>query len=285
MSTERAREGRRRFVDSHVIVTGAGQGIGQAIAEAFALEGAEVMLIGRNGGKLEAEAARIASLGGRSWPHVADVSVAADVDGAVAAAAARWDRIDVLVNNAGIADETPFLEVTDDNWSAVVGTNLTGVFFMSQRVCRHMAATGGGCVVHIASIDASGGDGPFASYNAAKAGLLGLNRTMAMELAPHGIRVNAVSPGFTHTAMTESAVAPEVMDYLVHRFERVPMRRLVLPSEIADAVLFLASNDSSAITGTNVTVDCGLTSNWYILETIPETAETSPGSEASTGGR
>ena len=93
---------------------------------------------------------------------------------------------------------------------------------------------------------------------------------MALELDQHKIRVNAVSPGFTHTAMTEAAVAPETMDYLVNRFARVPMRRLVLPAEIADAVLFLSSKEASAITGTNLTVDCGLTANWYILETIPE---------------
>jgi len=92
---------------------------------------------------------------------------------------------------------------------------------------------------------------------------------MAFELAPHGIRVNCVSPGFTHTEMTEMAVLPEMMDYLVNRFDRVPMRRLVKPEEIAAACAFLASDDASAITGIDLTVDCGLTANWYILETLP----------------
>ena len=126
-----------------------------------------------------------------------------------------------------------------------------------------------GAIVHIASIDASGGDGPYASYNASKAGLLGLNRTMALELGPHGVRVNCVSPGFTHTEMTEVGVPPGMMDYLVHRFDRVPLRRLVRPEEIASACAFLASDDASAITGIDLTVDCGLTANWYILESIP----------------
>jgi NAD(P)-dependent dehydrogenase (short-subunit alcohol dehydrogenase family) len=140
---------------------------------------------------------------------------------------------------------------------------------MAQRVARAQVESGGGAIVHIASIDASGGDGPYASYNASKAGLLGLSRTMALELGPHGVRVNCVSPGFTHTEMTEVGVPPAAMDYLTTRFDRVPMRRLVRPEEIASACAFLASDDASAITGIDLTVDCGLTANWYILESIP----------------
>ena len=189
----------------------------------------------------------------------------------MAAARARWGgRIDVLVNNAGIDDETPFLEMTEESWRAVVDTNLTGPFLLSRAVAPEMVRAGGGVILHNASIDASGGDGPFASYNASKAGLLGLNRTMALELAPHGIRVNCVSPGFTHTDMTERAVGPAMMEYLNGQFARVPMRRLVKPSEIAAAFAFLASDDASGITGIDLTVDCGLTANWFILETLPE---------------
>jgi NAD(P)-dependent dehydrogenase (short-subunit alcohol dehydrogenase family) len=141
---------------------------------------------------------------------------------------------------------------------------------MSQHAAREMAKTGGGVILHNASIDASGADGAFASYNASKAALLGLNRTMAVELAPHGIRVNCVSPGFTHTDMTERAVGPKLMEYLTTSFERVPMRRLVLPGEIAAAFAFLASDDATAITGQNIVVDCGLSANLFILETLPE---------------
>jgi NAD(P)-dependent dehydrogenase (short-subunit alcohol dehydrogenase family) len=254
-----------RFEGRSVIVTGAGQGIGRAIAARFAEEGADVMLVGRRPEPLE-EAVRAL---GSAWAFPADVSSSADVDAAVAAARSRWGRIDVLVNNAGIAEEVPFLEIEDESWDRVLATNLRGAFLMAQRVARAQASTGGGSIVHIASIDASGADGQYASYNASKAALLGLNRTMAMELAPHGIRVNCVSPGFTRTEMTESAVPPPLMDYLVNRFERVPMRRLVQPEEIAAAVAFLASDDASAITGVNLTVDCGLTANWYILESLP----------------
>jgi NAD(P)-dependent dehydrogenase (short-subunit alcohol dehydrogenase family) len=253
-----------RFEGRNVVVTGAGRGIGRAIAQRFAAEGADVLCVGRTFEPLEETVA----LCGSGWALQADVSRREDVQRAVDAALERWGRIDVLVNNAGIDDETPFLEMDPARWDEVIGTNLTGVFLMSQAVARAMRDAGGGVILHNISIDASGGDGPFASYNASKAALLGLNRTMALELAEHGIRVNCVSPGFTHTEMTESAVPPELMDYLTTRFARVPMRRLVTTAEIGAAVAFLASDDASAITGVDLTVDCGLTANWYILETL-----------------
>ena len=254
-----------RFEGKTVIVTGAGRGIGRAIAERFASEGADVLCVGRTREPLEETAA----LCGSAWVVTGDVSRSEDVDGVLAAALERWERIDVLVNNAGIDDETPFLDMSEEDWRAVIATNLTGVFLMSQRVARVMRDSKGGVILHNISIDALGGDGPFASYNASKAALLGLNRTMALELAQYGIRVNGVSPGFTHTDMTERAVGPKLMAYLNGSFERVPMRRLVKPAEIAAAFAFLASDDASAITGQNLVVDCGLTANWFILETLP----------------
>jgi NAD(P)-dependent dehydrogenase (short-subunit alcohol dehydrogenase family) len=260
-----------RFDGKGVIVTGAGRGIGQATAQRFASEGADVMLIGRTLLPLEETADLIQREGGKAWPHACDVTDGPEVRGAVAAARAHWGgRIDVLINNAGIDDETPFLEMTEESWRAVVDTNLTGPFLMSRAVAPEMVRAGAGVILHNASIDASGGDGPFASYNASKAGLLGLNRTMALELGPYGIRVNCVSPGFTHTDMTERAVGPAMMDYLNGQFARVPMRRLVKPSEIAAAFAFLASDDASGITGIDLTVDCGLTADWFILETLPK---------------
>ena len=258
-----------RFAGRGVIVTGGGRGIGQATARAFAAEGADVLVLGRTAADLEDTVAQITADGGQAWLLPCDVTDEAQVEAAVARAAGRWDRIDVLVNNAGIDDDTPFLEIDRARWRAVIDTNLTGVFLMSQAVARQMARSGGGVILHTASIDASGGDGPFAAYNASKAGLLGLNRTLALELAPHGIRSNCVSPGFTHTAMTEKAVGPKLMDYLNGSFTRVPIKRLVRTDEIAQAFLFLASDQASAITGIDLRVDGGLTANWYILETLP----------------
>ena len=259
--------GTARFAGKNVIVTGAGRGIGRAVAQRFTAAGASVLALGRTVGPLEETAGLCGEL---AWATTADVGRSADVAAAIARAMARWGRIDVLVNNAGIDDETPFLEIDEATWDAVIQTNLKGPFLMSQHVAREMAKTGGGVILHNASIDASGADGAFASYNASKAALLGLNRTMAVELAPHGIRVNCVSPGFTHTDMTERAVGPKLMEYLNTSFERVPMRRLVKPDEIAAAFAFLASDDASAITGQNIVVDCGLSANLFILETLPE---------------
>ena len=258
-----------RFAGRGVIVTGGGRGIGQATALAFAAEGADVLVLGRTVADLEDTVAQITADGGQAWLLPCDVTDEAQVEEAVARAAGRWDRVDVLVNNAGIDDDTPFLEIDRARWRAVIDTNLTGVFLMSQAVGREMAKTGGGVILHTASIDASGGDGPYAAYNASKAGLLGLNRTMALELAAHGIRSNCVSPGFTHTVMTEKAVGPKLMEYLNGSFTRVPIKRLVRTDEIAQAFLFLASDQASAITGIDLRVDGGLTANWYILETLP----------------
>jgi NAD(P)-dependent dehydrogenase (short-subunit alcohol dehydrogenase family) len=259
-----------RFPGRHVIVTGGGRGIGQATARAFAAEGAEVLVLGRTVADLEGTVRQISGDGGQAWLARCDVSDEAQVEDAMRAAAERWERIDVLINNAGIDDDTPFLEIDRARWRAIIDTNLTGAFLMAQAVARRMAATGGGVILHTASIDASGGDGPYAAYNASKAGLLGLNRTMALELAAVGIRSNCVSPGFTHTAMTEQAVGPKLLDYLNGSFARVPMKRLVRTDEVAQAFLFLASDQASAITGIDLRVDAGLTANWYILETLPD---------------
>jgi meso-butanediol dehydrogenase / (S,S)-butanediol dehydrogenase / diacetyl reductase len=258
-----------RFEGRNVIVTGGGRGIGRATARAFAREGAQVLVVARGEHELQQTVELIEHDGGNASFAVCDVADDTRIEEVVASEVERSGRIHVLVNNAGIDDDTPFLDVERSRWRQVIGVNLTAAFVFSQAVARTMASSGGGVILHTASIDASGGDGPYVAYNASKAGLLGLSRTMAFELAEHGIRSNCVSPGFTHTEMTEKAVGPKMMEYLNGGFDRVPMRRLVTTDEVANAFLFLASDEASGITGTDVRVDCGLTANWYILETLP----------------
>jgi len=264
--------GSGRLEGQIAIVSGGSRGIGRAIAIAFATQGAKVAVLGRTVDGLHETVRQCAGLPGMALAFACDVRREEDIEAAVLSVQQTWGRIDILVNNAGIDDDTPFLEVDRARWRDIIDTNLTSAFVFSQEVARVMKEQGGGVILHTASIDGSGGDGPFAAYNSSKAGLLGLNRTMALELAQFGIRSNCVSPGFTKTDMTAAAAGPELMDYLENSFDRVPMRRLVLPEEVAAAFVFLASSEASAITGIDLRVDAGLTANWYILETLPKTS-------------
>jgi NAD(P)-dependent dehydrogenase (short-subunit alcohol dehydrogenase family) len=250
-------------------MSGAGRGIGEATARRFAAEGADVLVVARTSSEIESVASAIAGGGRRAWAFTADVSRAEDVDAAVTAAVERWGKIDVLVNCAGIDHDCPFLEFPGEAWEQVLGVNLTGAFLMAQRCARVMAETGGGAIVHVSSIDAHGADGNQVAYNASKAGMLGLNRTMALELARHGIRSNTVSPGYTATPLTRQYVGERMYEYMTTEFERVPQRRMSTPEEIAAAILFLASDDASAITGTDLVVDGGTIANLYVVETLP----------------
>jgi NAD(P)-dependent dehydrogenase (short-subunit alcohol dehydrogenase family) len=259
-----------RFENRNVIVTGGGRGIGEATARRFAAEGADVLVISRTEAEVAAVAASIRQDGRSAWHEVGDVSKSADVERIVAGAEERWDgKIDVLVNNAGVDHDCLFLEFPESEWRRVIDVNLTGPFLCGQRVARSMAQRGGGVIVHIASIDALGGDGTQVAYNASKAGLRGLNRTMAMELAPHGIRSAIVNPGYVATPLTRGYVGEDMFEYMTSRFARVPQQRMAEPDEIAAAVLFMASDDARHITGTELTVDGGTTANLYIVETLP----------------
>lgn len=252
------------------IITGAGRGIGQGIATHLASEGAIVALYGRTAGPLEETARAVQAAGGVATVHTGSVIDETDVETLLDAVIGKHGKIDTLVNNAGIVDDTPFLDIQLSRWNDVVGTDLTGTFLMTQRVARRIRHTGGGSVINISSIDANGYDGPQAAYVAAKAGVNGFTKNAAKDLAEFGIRVNSVSPGWTRTQMVEDFVTPEALDYMLHRFERVPMRRLVEIKEVAEAVSFLASSRASGITGIDVPVDCGTLATLHVFETLPK---------------
>jgi meso-butanediol dehydrogenase / (S,S)-butanediol dehydrogenase / diacetyl reductase len=259
-----------RLAQRAALVTGGGRGLGFSFAADLAGQGASVALMGRNKEALEAACATLAAPGRTVSVHAGDVAEADDVERVLDEVLATHGRLDIVVNNAGIADEASFLDATLDGWNRVIAVNLTGPFLVTQRAARRMRS--GGSVINIASVDAHGADGPYASYVAAKAGLVGLTKAAATELAPRGIRVNSVSPGWTLTQMAEEATTPGVLDAMKTSFRRVPMGRMVTTDEVAAAVTFLASPAASGITGIDLLVDGGTLANLYILETLSPSA-------------
>lgn len=259
----------QRFSGRTALVTGGGRGIGEAVAHRLAAEGSRVVVISRTASEIERVATEIGDAGGEAAAITADVSDATQAQAAVDGALERFGRLDVLVNNAGVDFDCPLLDVPEEEWNRVIGVNLTGPFLMTQRAGRAMRDAGGGAIVHISSIDAYGADGSQVAYNSSKAGLLGLNRTAAMELAPHRIRSNVVSPGYVATPLTRQYVGEQMYEYMSSSFARVPQGRMVSVEEIAAAVAFLASDDASAITGSELVVDAGTIANLYIVETLP----------------
>ena len=241
--------------------------MGRSIAERFVAAGATVVLWGRHQATV-AEAAR--EIGGGTVAVECDMSDRTAIQRAVEETLILRDRIDVLVNNAGISGMgAPFLDMCAAAWDEILAVNLTGPTFAGQLVARHMVDRGrGGVILQNASIAAAGVDGPYSHYSASKAGLLAVMRSMAVELAPFGIRVNAVSPGYARTEMIMQSMTAEQALKLSSSFARVPLRRLIEPREVADTFVFLASDAASGITGTNVVVDGGLTANLYIMETL-----------------
>lgn len=258
-----------RFENKVVIVTGGGTGIGRGAAIRFASEGAEVVLTGRRQEPLDQVAAEITSAGGKAWVKTCDVRSVDDIQAMIDAVLQRSGDIHVLINNAGVAGDGAFLEVTPDYYDHVLDTNLRGAYFTAQRFAKALIAKGhGGSIINITSIDATAADGAYSAYCTSKAGLVNLTRCMAFELAPHKIRANSVAPGFTMTEMTSSAVSAEELDYLQNRFDRVPMRRLGTVEECAALMAFLASDEAPYVNGENITIDGGLTSNLFIFESL-----------------
>src|SRR5919108_960791 len=253
--SEGSRMAQRRFDGRVAIVTGAGRGIGRAIAERLGAEGAAVVVADLDGATAGETAAAIEAGRGRAEAVTADVTVPGDVDHLAAEATDAFGRIDVLVNNAGILRSTRAADVTAEEWHLVLDANLTGAFLCARASYPALRASGHGRIVNIASMagratSTLGG----VHYTTAKAGVLGLTRHLAREWARDGITVNALSPGIVDTPMVRGATdAARMADVLAS----IPLGRLAEPGEIAALVAFLASDEAAYITGANVDIHGG----------------------------
>lgn len=256
-----------------VIVTGAGTGLGAGISTRAAEEGAKVLLLGRTEARLKDTAAAIASASGTAAVQRCDISLQEDVDAAVERAISEWGRIDGLVNNAGIFAVAHALELSRRDWDEVLAINLSGAFFMAQAAGRHMARQGSGSIVNMSSVDGHLGEGNSVPYNTTKAALFGLSRSLGMDLGPLGVRCNSVSPGYVDgTPMAEdSSFDSRSLSELLTNWDRAPIRRMVTVREVADTCLFLLSDASTGLNGTDLLVDGGLTTNLYAMESVPQT--------------
>jgi 3-oxoacyl-[acyl-carrier protein] reductase len=243
-----------RFRDEVAIVTGAGRGIGQVIAAALAAEGASVVVADLNAESARRVADEIVAAGGRAIAIQADVALPPQVNALIAGTLAQFGQLDVFVNNAGIGSNKPFLETTLEEWELQLRVNLTGTFLCGQAAAKAMLKSQGGRIVNVASISGQRGGQGRAAYGSAKAGVILLSKVMAVELAPLGIRVNAVSPGPVDTDQSRETHTPSTRRAY---FDRIPARRYGERAEIAAAVLFLASHESSFVNGHILNVDGG----------------------------
>ncbi len=244
-----------RLKDQVAVITGGAQGIGQAIAEAFAAEGATIVVSDINAELAQKTADEIAANHGVATLACAgDVSAMADCDRLMQAALDKFSRIDILVNNAGITRDNLILRMSEKEWDSVINVNLKGVFNCTKAASRSMLRQRSGRIVNIASVVGQMGNAGQANYSASKGGVIALTKTCAREFASRNIQVNAIAPGFIRTAMTEK-LNEEAKKKLA---EMIPLTRLGEAEDIAKAALFLCSGDSSYITGQVLAVNGGM---------------------------
>jgi len=244
-----------RLADKVALVTGSARGIGKAIVERFAAEGAVVVISDvANEAAARETLAGIEKKGGKGRVEMFDVGDAGQVDAAVAGILSAQGRIDILVNNAGITRDNLLMRMSEEDFDAVVRTNLKGTFLLTKAVSRHMIKQRGGRIINMSSVVGAMGNAGQSNYSAAKAGIAGFTKSMARELGSRGITVNAIAPGFIQTAMTQSL--PEAVQKAF--LEQIPLKRFAAPEEVAELALYLASDGAGYVTGQVIGINGGL---------------------------
>ena len=243
-----------RFAGKIALVTGASRGIGEAIARRLASEGATVLAAARTAEALARVVSEIEAAGGRATAVALDLADPGSIEAAVKTALAAHGEIHVLVNNAGVTEDNLILRMGREAWDRVLGTNLTGVFLLTQAVVKGMVRKRYGRIVNVTSVVGLMGNAGQVNYAASKAGLVGLTKSVARELASRNITCNAVAPGFIATAMTDK-MTDEAKSKLTGQ---IPLERLGTPDDVAAAVAYLASEEAAYVTGTVVNVSGGL---------------------------
>ncbi|MCA9206263.1 MAG: 3-oxoacyl-[acyl-carrier-protein] reductase [Planctomycetales bacterium] len=237
------------------LVTGASQGLGQAIAIELAANGAKVACVARSADKLAETVGKIREAGGEAEAFVCDVKQRDSVEKTVDAIIEKWERLDILVNNAGITKDTLLPRMTDEEWDAVIETNLTGAFLFARAASRVMMRARYGRIINMSSVSGLIGNPGQTNYSASKAGLIGLTRSLSRELAGRKVTINAVAPGFIESDMTR-ALGDAILDEVK---KRIPAKRVGTPDDVAAAGLYLASPAAAYVTGQVLTVDGGMT--------------------------
>jgi 3-oxoacyl-[acyl-carrier protein] reductase len=237
------------------IVTGASRGIGKAIAMRLAAAGAKVACVARSADKLNETVDAITAAGGEAEVHTCDVADSDAVSKLVEGLAEKWGSLDIVINNAGITKDGLIPRMSDEDWDAVIATNLRSVFLFTRAASLVMMRKRSGRIINISSVSGLMGNAGQSNYSASKAGVIGFTRTVAQELASRKVTVNAICPGFIASEMTQAMGA--TLDEFVKT--RIPAKRLGEADEVADAVLYLASDSAAYITGEVITIDGGLT--------------------------
>ena len=242
------------FANKVAVVTGAGRGIGRAVALAYARMGADVACVSRTEENSAKAAAEVEALGRRAWAVAVDVSDTAAVDAAAGKILDDAGRVDILVNNAGVTRDNLLMRMSEEEWDTVINTNLKGAFNFTKALTRPFIKQRSGRIINIASVIGLIGNAGQSNYAASKAALIGFTKSVAKELAPRGITANAIAPGFIETDMT-AALDDKVRESIIGN---VPLGRFGSPDDIAHAAVFLAMEPSGYITGQVLTVDGGM---------------------------